>query len=34
MPLAEIGEYTKQVIAEENRNPYSIYKNSTNKKAY
>ena len=33
MPLAEIGEYTKQVIAGENRNPHFIYKNPTNKKA-
>jgi len=32
MPLAEIGECTKQVIAGENRNPHSIYKNPTNKK--
>jgi len=32
MPLAEIGECTKQVIAEENRNPHFIYKNSINKK--
>jgi len=33
MPLAEIGECTKQVIAGENRNPHSIYKNSTNTKS-
>jgi len=26
MPLAELGECTKQVIAGENKNPYSIYK--------
>jgi len=32
MPLAEIKECTKQVIAGENRNPHSIYKNPTNKK--
>ena len=31
MPLAELGECTKQVIAEEKRNPHSIYKNSTKK---
>ena len=33
MPLAEIGECTKQVIAEENTNSYFIYKNPTNKKS-
>jgi len=33
MLLAEIGECTKQVIAGENRNLHSIYKNFTNKKA-
>ena len=26
MPLAKLGECTKQVIAKENRNPHSIYK--------
>jgi len=24
MPLAKLGEYTKQVIAKENRNPHSV----------
>jgi len=31
MPLAKIEECTKQVIAGEKRNSYSIYKNSTKK---
>ena len=33
MPLAEIGECTKQVIAGENRNPHSIYKKSYKQKS-
>ena len=33
MPLAEIGECTKQVIAGKNRNPHSIYKKSYKQKS-